>query len=426
MSDGGQASDTFIGRLFKRIVPGSSYAAFPWRSWDKICTILETMRGRGIRIKRSTSDTKWELDATSGSVLDKPHAYSVYVHDPDDKEAKDSTEDNLPPVMRNVSTRTAFCYVPCFKDEDNDNDIIPAANGRDGVGHIGAMADDEWPDGSHWGWVAVGAVSSDDTMVVYGTLEQAEDANAPEFNDITIATEANFMTLMRSNGVSEAVPIAWVNGTNVVQTLCGRPWQACEIPPFTVRLRNLTNQMRIECYIPNRAGLVKLDGANAQASYGIVDGWNLVGFWTGSQTIVYIYLSTALGQTNWNFWVRTSTYTPSGKELTYPMPMVARITASGIVQQIHTGGYDLASVITKHNSYGTATELLDPYGAVAASMDGVAINTSQKVVAGGGIDVPDGAALDIKPGGSIRIGGNTYAPARVVIDGTSYTILAKA
>ena len=84
MSDGTDpASDTFIGRLFKRIVPGSSYAAFPWRSWDKICTILETIRGRGIRIRRSTNEAKWELDATSGAIIDKPHAYSVYVHDPD-------------------------------------------------------------------------------------------------------------------------------------------------------------------------------------------------------------------------------------------------------------------------------------------------------------------------------------------------------
>lgn len=226
------ASDSFIGRLFRRIKPGTSYAAFPWRSWDKICTILETIRGRGIRVVRSTNDTAWELDATAN--LDKPHAYSVYVHDPENEVGPYGTADSagtddervgatIPPVMANDTKRSAYCYVPYFVDGNN---IISGANGPDGAGRVGARADEEWPVGSHWGWKRVGEVDTDDPLVVYGVLSPGADSTSPKFDNIQIAAESDFMADMRANTPdASAVPIAWINGSNVVQTLCGRPWQ---------------------------------------------------------------------------------------------------------------------------------------------------------------------------------------------------------
>ena len=70
--------DTCIGRLFGRIRPGSSYRAFPWRSWDRICTILETCVGYGILINRTTTGSDWslELDPTVAAKV-KPFAVVV-------------------------------------------------------------------------------------------------------------------------------------------------------------------------------------------------------------------------------------------------------------------------------------------------------------------------------------------------------------
>ena len=225
-----EASDTFIGRLFSRIRPGSSYAAFPWRSWDRICSILETIRGRGIRIKRSRNENKWELDATVGA-LDHPNAYSVYVHDPDE----DGADESLPNLMRNDEDATVYCYVPFDADTygaEGDSGIhIAGANGPDQRGDFGAMAEEEWPERSHWGWLRVGVLDgSDDAKVVWGTIVSpgtGDHGSGPEFSGIALGTEAEFEEAARaSEAGAVVVPIAWISGTNVVQSLCGRPW-AC-------------------------------------------------------------------------------------------------------------------------------------------------------------------------------------------------------
>lgn len=215
MSASRPASDTFIGRLFRRIAPGSSYAAFPWKSWDKVCTILETIRGRGCRIKRSHKDNEWEIDATDGISLDKPHAYSVFVLDP-----KSATEysDELPPVMmENVGEEnpTVYCYLPCPRD---DSDEIAGVNTSDMDGEFGDVADNEWPEGSLWGWKKIGFLESDDPMVVFGSI------SGVSFENISLATVGDFIS--EAKGGTGVVPIAWINGTNVVQALCGRPWQS--------------------------------------------------------------------------------------------------------------------------------------------------------------------------------------------------------
>jgi len=223
-----EASDTFIGRLFSRIRPGSSYAAFPWRSWDRICSILETIRGRGIRIKRSRNENKWELDATVGA-LDRPNAYSVYVHDPDE----DGADESLPNLMRNDEDATVYCYVPFDADTygaEGDSGIhIAGANGPDQQGDFGAMAEEEWPEHSHWGWLRVGVLDgSDDAKVVWGTIVSpgtGDHGNGPEFSGIALGTESEFEEAARaSEAGAVVVPIAWISGTNIVQSLCGRPW----------------------------------------------------------------------------------------------------------------------------------------------------------------------------------------------------------
>jgi len=220
MSTSEPASDTFIGRLFKRIAPGSSYAAFPWKSWDKVCTILETIRGRGCRIKRSHKDNEWEIDATDGTALDKPHAYSVFVLDIE--AARERAEELPASMMSDISNsdlengaKIVFVYCPYV--ENSRDDVLAGVNGLDMTGKIGDLADEEFPEGSHWGWRRIGEFYNDDPMVVYGQEFEGR------FEDISIGTEGDFLS-ETSVYCSCIIPIAWIIGNRIIQTLLGRPW----------------------------------------------------------------------------------------------------------------------------------------------------------------------------------------------------------
>ena len=65
-------SNTWIGNLFSRIKPGTSYRVFPWRSWEKICLILETISGIGCKINRTENGQGWtiEVDGSQSTELD--------------------------------------------------------------------------------------------------------------------------------------------------------------------------------------------------------------------------------------------------------------------------------------------------------------------------------------------------------------------
>lgn len=105
--------DTFIGRLFGRIRPGSSYRAFPWRSWDRICTILETCAGYGIIINRTPTGSDWsiEIDPTVTAKI-QPFTVVAYNKNPDDENSPSKIMCYLPPGETEEAVRVNGFVVP--------------------------------------------------------------------------------------------------------------------------------------------------------------------------------------------------------------------------------------------------------------------------------------------------------------------------
>lgn len=293
MSTGEPASDTFIGRLFSRIKPGSSYAAFPWKSWDKICTILETIRGRGVRIKRSTNETQWEIDATSAATLASPHAYAVYVHNP----GEDADNDLLPDAMKSDGERSVYVYAPISIN-------FRAIAGTNCVHLAGSYGDEgqyETPVSSHWGWRRVSALPDDGVYVVYGTAT-SDYLHRSRFSGISLAEENDFFLLARTSGIgNQIIPIAWISAGRVVQTLCGRPW-ATEPEFLSVRKRVVDGsngkETHIEIYLGDYNGnhAIRINGRNVVcdnkylAACSDAPGWYHIQLWDQPGTECAVWL----------------------------------------------------------------------------------------------------------------------------------------
>ena len=116
------ASDNdWIGRIFSRIRPGTSYRAFPWRSWEKICLILESIKGSGIRIRRTESGQGWALEVDKDELFPrgvggapavvKSYAGGVYTVDIYANGLTSSpTEENVQMVLPEVAQLSALPY----------------------------------------------------------------------------------------------------------------------------------------------------------------------------------------------------------------------------------------------------------------------------------------------------------------------------
>lgn len=198
-----------------------------------------------------------------------------------------------------------------------------------------------------------------------------------------------------------------------------------EHPPFTVRVFEVPGVGRVvRCYVPNRAGIVKMNGVNAQTSLVFSDGWAHLGAFGGVQTIVYLELSWASAgtQLNWTLVARTSNVTPSGAGLTLPAVMIARVAASGVVSQIHAGGLTLTTHYLVASST-TATQLLAKDGTLVATIEPTSFSPAVPLVMAGGAELPAGATIDLK--GTVKVNGVTYSPVQVRdINGNTVTVLA--
>ena len=70
--------DCRVFNYFKRILRPISFAAFPYRSWNRICDILENISGVGCRIeKQSKENTHWLLVVDTPTVDGYPALFTV-------------------------------------------------------------------------------------------------------------------------------------------------------------------------------------------------------------------------------------------------------------------------------------------------------------------------------------------------------------
>lgn len=116
-----QYHDCKVFGYFKRIRNAISFAAFPWRSYNRICDILENLSGVGIRIEKQTKEnTRWLLvaDAQAPCV---PEIDAV-VGDGSESSASSSEEDD-----REIAGTVTV--TPC----NSEPKTITIRNGRDGV-----------------------------------------------------------------------------------------------------------------------------------------------------------------------------------------------------------------------------------------------------------------------------------------------------
>ncbi len=229
--------ETWLGKLFNRIKPGSSFAAFPWKSWSKVCLILETIKGIGCRINRTRSGQNWSIEMVDEDGFpSNPHAYQVCVRDPDisveDYEAGDY--DDL----------KVYCYMP-----DNSFPMC-GANGPNPNGLVGDTissgenypVDDSGSSGTafSWGWhlleeetsqarefYVVGEVAAEDweAFTKNGVGPVFENIECMDPDDVTDRLDPDNFDQKRW-----LVPIAYVNNNRVVQLLCGRPNMWMEVP----------------------------------------------------------------------------------------------------------------------------------------------------------------------------------------------------
>lgn len=193
---------------------------------------------------------------------------------------------------------------------------------------------------------------------------------------------------------------------------------------FGVEIRELSGSRHIRIYIPNRAGLVKLDGETASAATGVLNGWNDLGPFGGVQTIVYLELTDSASGRRWSPVPRTSNApAPTGSGLVLPSLILARIDADGTVHQLHTGAVAFTShyIVRVTSGQGSAdkAKLLNRIGEVVAEIDGTgAITFAHDVTVTGTIDASGG----ISNSTGITIGGSLYAPTRL---GTGEVVLAR-
>lgn len=221
-------NDTWIGRLFSRIKPGSSYAAFPWKSWSKICLILETIKGIGCRINRTRSGQNWSIELVDEDGFpSRPHAYQVHVRNPDI-----SVEDY---ESGDYDDLKVYCYMPVSFP-------MCGANGPNPNGDVGdtISSGEGYPESFSWGWhLLEEETNSKREFYVVGEVAVEDweaftkNGTGPTFENIECMSPQDVNTRLDPGNFDQKrwlVPIAYVNNDRVVQLLCGRPNMWMEVP----------------------------------------------------------------------------------------------------------------------------------------------------------------------------------------------------
>lgn len=256
-------NDTWIGRLFSRIKPGSSYAAFPWKSWSKICLILETIKGIGCRINRTRSGQNWSIELVDEDGFPaRPHAYQVHVLNPDI-----SVEDY---ESGDYDDLKVYCYMPVSFP-------MCGANGPNQNGDVGDTigSGEGYPESFSWGWhLLKEETNSEREFYVVGEVAVedwkafAKNGTGPTFENIECMSPQDVNTRLDPGNFDQKrwlVPIAYVNNDRVVQLLCGRPNMWMEVPDGETTPEDGSNKpgqsiQRVPGSGSGRTGMLELNG----------------------------------------------------------------------------------------------------------------------------------------------------------------------
>lgn len=256
-------NDTWIGRLFSRIKPGSSYAAFPWKSWSKICLILETIKGIGCRINRTRSGQNWSIELVDEDGFPaRPHAYQVHVRNPDI-----SVEDY---ESGDYDDLKVYCYMPVSFPMCGANGPNPNGDVGDTIG-----SGEGYPESFSWGWhLLKEETNSEREFYVVGEVAVedwkafAKNGTGPTFENIECMSPQDVNTRLDPGNFDQKrwlVPIAYVNNDRVVQLLCGRPNMWMEVPDGETTPEDGSNKpgqsiQRVPGSGSGRTGMLELNG----------------------------------------------------------------------------------------------------------------------------------------------------------------------